>query len=323
VHVPYRTGTPRFLDITLSTAGLGANALNLGVAECTGVLVNPKACREMHDRGHAWKFNSLFQHGQEVTYWLSSQLGQYNYITMWTFRDDGSFEPGVGFTGRLQVIKNGAAYARFGSRVNPQSAATPQFALNHMHNVYWRLDLDIDDAGNNAINRITQSRHTGSSPGGANCAISGTCHINQHTRLTTEIVERLAAFKTWHQINQGTLNADGRAIGYELFPKGNQLWTGPSSEPWAAGELYVTRRNPCELFAVNNNNTAINPGCGSVAPDVRAMVHAETIDGADIVLWYTAHFQHVVRDEDQVNMPLDYIGLELQPRSWRHVNTLE
>jgi Cu2+-containing amine oxidase len=53
------------------------------------------------------------------------------------------------------------------------------------------------------------------------------------------------------------------------------------------------------------------------------MGNAEAIDGADIVLWYTAHFQHVTRDEDQVNMPIEYIGLELQPRSWRQVNTLE
>jgi Cu2+-containing amine oxidase len=53
------------------------------------------------------------------------------------------------------------------------------------------------------------------------------------------------------------------------------------------------------------------------------MVNAQAIDGADTVLWYNAHFQHVTRDEDQVNMPMDHMGLELQPRSLRHINTLE
>ncbi len=289
VHVPYHTGTPRFLDVTLSTAGLGANALNLTASECGGVLVNPKVCREISDRGYAWKFSSLFQMGQEVTYWISSQLGQYNYITSWTFRDDGSFHPEVGFTGRLQIVGNGSAYGPFGSRVNAQSSSPAQFGINHMHNVYWRLDLDLGGAGNNAVNRITQARHTGSSPDGVSCAIAGTCHINQHTKLTAEGVERLAPFKTWHQINKGTLNADGRSIGYELIPEGNQLWTGPSSEPYAAGELYVTTFNGCELFAVNNNG-AVNPGCGSSAAHVRAMVNAQPVDGADIVLWYTASF---------------------------------
>jgi primary-amine oxidase len=324
VHVPYHTGSPRFLDVTLSTTGLGANALNLAGTECNGVLVDPKICRETHDRGYAWKFDGIFQRGQEVTYWISSQLGQYNYITLWTFRDDGSFEPRVGFTGRLQIRKSNSAYAPFGSRLNPETATPPEFGINHMHNVYWRLDLDIDGSANDAVNRITQVQHLGASPEpGVNCGIVGTCYINQVTRLTSEIIERLQPFTTWHQIDRGTFNADGRPIGYEIIPKDNQSWTGPSTEPWAAGELYVTRFNSCELFAVNNNNPSVNPGCGSAAPHVQAMGNAEAIDGADIVLWYTAHFQHVTRDEDQVNMPIEYIWLELQPRSWRHVNTLE
>ena len=291
VHVPYHPGSPRFLDVTLSTTGLGANALTLAGPECNGVLVDPKVCREIHDRGYAWKFAGGFQRGQEVTYWISSQLGQYTYITMWTFRDDGSFEPGVGLTGRLQIRRFTPAYAPFGSRVNAEAVTTPEFGINHMHNLYWRLDLDIAGAGNDAGDQITQAQFTGSSPElGVNCAISGTCHSNQYTRLTTEIVERLTPFKTWHQIDLATLNVDGRPIGYEIIPKGNQRWTGPSSEPWAAGELYVTSYNGCELFAVNNNNPALNPGCGSAAPHVLAMVNGQTVNGADMVLWYNTHF---------------------------------
>jgi primary-amine oxidase len=322
VHVPYHTGTPRFLDVTVSTSGLGANALDLAAGECDGVLVNPKVCREIHDRGYAWKYFSTFQIGQEVTYWISSQLGLYNYITSWTFRDDGSIVPEVGFTGRLQIVRSGSSYAPFGTRVNPQTTSTPQFGINHMHNVYWRLDLDLAGSGNDAVNRITQAQFTGTSPDGVNCSTARTCYQNQHARIATEVVERLAAFKTWHQLDRGTLNADGRPIGYEIIPEGNQLWTGPTTEPWAAGELYVTTHNGCELFAVNNN-TAVNPNCGSSAAHVRAMVNGQAVNGADVVLWYVAHFQHVTRDEDQTNMPMEHIGLELQPRSWRSVNTLQ
>jgi primary-amine oxidase len=326
VHVPYHPGSPRYLDLTQDTAGLGANALDLAGDECDGVLVDPKVCREFHTRGHAWKFRNLFQIGQEVTYWISSQLGRYNYISRWTFRDDGSFSPEVGFTGHLQELRDGPAYARFGSRLNPQAESPPRFGINHMHNVYWRLDLDIAGPGNDAVNTITQVRHTGSSPEGVDCTIPGRCHINRHTRLGTEVVERLAPFKTWHQIDRGTSNADGRRIGYEIIPKGNQLWTGPRSgpsrEPWSVGELFVTRFNDCEKFAVNNNS-AVNPGCDSSAPHVRAMVNGQAVDGANVVLWYKAHFQHVVRDEDEPNMLIEHVGLELQPRSWRHVNTLE
>jgi primary-amine oxidase len=323
VHVPYHTGTPRFLDVTRSTTGLGANALDLAPAECRGVRVHPKVCREVHDRGYAWKFFNFFQRGQEVTYWISSQLGQYNYITKWTFSDDGAIHPEMGFTGRLQIIRSGAGYAPFGSRVNPQSASPPRFGINHMHNVYWRLDLDIAGAANDAVDRITQAVFTGISPDGVNCADARRCHINRYTRLSSEVVERLTPFKTWHQIDRNVLNLDGRPIGYEIIPTGNQRWTGPNSEPWAAGELFVTRFRGCELFAVNNNDPAINPGCGGAAPHVRAMVNGEAINGADVVLWYNAHFQHVVRDEDELNMPIEYIGLEIHPRNWRHINTLQ
>ena len=128
------------------------------------MLVDPKVCREIHDHGHAWKFDGLFQRGQEVTYWISSQLGQYNYLTKWTFRDDGTFEPGAGLTGRLQIYGTGPAFAPFGSRVNPEAVATQQFGINHMHNLYWRLDLDIDGSPDDAVNRITQATHLGSSP---------------------------------------------------------------------------------------------------------------------------------------------------------------
>jgi primary-amine oxidase len=322
VHVPYHPGTPRFLDVTASTAGLGAGAVTLAGSECDGVLVDPQVCREIEDRGYAWKTGQFFQKGQEVTYWISSQLGQYNYITSWTFRDDGSFEAGVGLTGRLQIFGTGAGYRRFGSRLNRQADSPAEFGINHMHNIYWRLDLDIAGALDDAVNRITQARHTGSSPSGVSCSVAGTCLVNLHARVTTELIERLAPFKSWHQLDRGILNADGRPVGYELMPSGNQRWTGPTSEPWAAGELFVTSYDPCELFAVNNN-ASINPGCGSAAPHVRAMVNAQPVDGADVVLWYNAHFEHVVRDEDQENMLIHHMSVELHPRSWRHVSTLE
>jgi primary-amine oxidase len=321
VHVPYHPGAPRYLD--LAFGGLGGSAVDLAASECDGVLVDPKVCREVHNRGHAWKWEEFFQIGQEVTYWISSQIGNYNYITRWTFRDDGSVSPELGFTGRLQKRETEPAYARFGSRLNPQGASDPLFGINHMHNVYWRLDLDIAGPGNDAVNTITQVRHTGSSPEpGVDCTVAGTCHINRHTRLGTEVVERLAPFKTWHQIDRGTSNEEGRRIGYEIIPEGNQLWTGPRSEPWAAGELYVTRFNNCEMLAVRNREAG-DPSCSNSAPHVRAMVNGQAVDGANIVLWYKAHFQHVVRDEDEPNMAIEHVGLELQPRSWREINTLE
>jgi primary-amine oxidase len=331
VHVPYHTGTPRFFDLTLSTSGLGANAITLDAAECPGgVLIAPTVCRQVDERGFAWKFGGLFQAGQAIKYWMASQLGQYTYIPIWTFRDDGTIEPAIGFTGRLDVIRSGSQYAAFGSRLDNTANGTPQYGLNHMHNVYWRLDLDINGSAGDAVNRRTQAIFAGTSPDGVNCSSSGSfggtggCRTNSETRLTTESVERLAPFQTWTEVDTTTLNADGRTIGYEIIPMGGgNIFTGPPSEPYEGGELFVTAYSSCESFAVNNNNTAVNPGCGTAAPNVRAMVNGQNVNGADIVLWYNAHFEHVTRDEDQLNMPIEYLSVEVQPRNWRDVNTLQ
>jgi hypothetical protein len=44
------------------------------------------------------------------------------------------------------------------------------------------------------------------------------------------------------------------------------------------------------------------------------MVNAEAVAGADVVLGHNAHYQHVVRDEDEPEMVIEHMGLELQPR---------
>ena len=331
VHVPYHAGQPRFLDVTVNSHGLGTDVILLKVEECEGgvLLASSRVCRQVEDRGYAWKFTDLFQPGQQVKYFLASQLTNYTYVTIWIFRDDGTIEPMLGFTGRLQVVKSGEQFAAFGSRLNPVSDPMPRIGLNHMHNVYWRLDLDLNGAPNDAIDRRTQAIFTGISPDGVDCSSTGTfggvggCRTNNNFRIRTESVERLGSFRTWTQIDTATFNAEQRTVGYEIIPKGNQIFNAPPSEPWASGELFVTVFNSCENFAVNNNLTSVNPGCGAAAPDVRAMVSGQRVNGADIVLWYKANFEHVTKDEDEINMPIEYVGLEIQPRNWRHVNTLQ
>src|SRR5262249_10243284 len=145
IHVPYAPGSPRFRDITVSTTGLGANALSLAPAECPGGTLLPgnQVCVQLEDRGYAYKFGGTFARGQAVKAFISSQLGQYNYIQEWNFHDDGTIEPRVGLTGRLQIVDSGAQYLPYGARLNPESDPTPLVGRSHMHNVYYRLDFDI------------------------------------------------------------------------------------------------------------------------------------------------------------------------------------
>src|SRR5262245_22675170 len=90
IHVPYQPGSPRFRDVGVSTSGMGAGAVILSPAECPiGTLYDGgRICVSVEDRGFAWKFGSSSQRGEALSIFMSSQLGQYNYVNMWNFQDN-------------------------------------------------------------------------------------------------------------------------------------------------------------------------------------------------------------------------------------------
>ena len=145
VHVPYHTGAPRYLDVTESTEGLGANAIPLAANECpNGTLFSgDRICVRAQDGGCRWKGGSSFRSSQAIEIFMSSQVGFYNYINRWTFRDDGTIEPSVGLTGRLNEFGTGPDYLPYGVRTDAESASPLVVSLSHMHNFYYRLDFDI------------------------------------------------------------------------------------------------------------------------------------------------------------------------------------
>lgn len=330
VHVPYFPGSPRFRDMTISTSGLGANALNLSTTDCAppAVRLTSQVCREFHDRGLAWKFANSSLRGQAVTVWISSQLGQYNYITSWTFNDDGSFEPQIGFTGRLQIVSTGDMWAPFGTPVDDPSLN--HFAINHIHSLYFRFDFDIVTSLDNAVDSQDYSTYTNPDPSFPSCSLlPGWCGTNVANQILTESPDYLSSggpFVSWRIYNLNITNPNGRTVGYELEPVNNWPWYGePTNEPWSQADFWVTQYDPCELLAVDNRPPYIDPSCKGAAPDVNAMASRGTdiSGGADLVVWYKTPFQHLTREEDQVNMPIEYQGVVVQPRSWRHHSTLE
>jgi primary-amine oxidase len=346
VHVPYHPGSPRFFDVTTSTSGLGAGSLSLTPPECDGgtlldpggMFSGPRVCRQLADRGLAYKFGGLSVNGQELSLWLSSQLGQYNYITHWTFADDGTIRADVGFTGRLQVYQSGVpscvptcpgGWELFGFRLDDQNAGTPTWALSHTHNIYFRFDLDIGGAASDALEGIFSypwDPSFGPSPA-SSCAAPGQCNLSyRYAQAVEGFDQRWSPFVSWRAYDTAITNQDGRTIGYEIVPQGGR-WDAmtTTTEPWSGAELYVTRQDACELLATQNQAPYIPVTCPATTPkDVLAMTadHAP-VAGTDNVIWYVLKFAHHPRDEDEVNMPIEREGVELRPRSWRHKNTLE
>jgi primary-amine oxidase len=53
------------------------------------------------------------------------------------------------------------------------------------------------------------------------------------------------------------------------------------------------------------------------------MVDGQPLDGQDVVLWYVNRHLHVPRDEDEVNMPVEWMSFSLKPRGFHHKSPLE
>src|SRR6266850_2430476 len=78
--------------------------------------------------------NDAVRYGQEVTYFSVLGAANYAYIMEWTFRDDGTILARAGSTG---------------PKKDAPTALSEGTSEGHMHNFTWRLDIDLNGAGDN------------------------------------------------------------------------------------------------------------------------------------------------------------------------------
>ena len=176
------------------------------------------------------------------------QAAWYRYIPTWTFFYDGTFQPGWSFT----------------------AVANTCTSMAHYHNAYWRLDLDVDGAGNDVIDESN----------------SGLWNS-----LTTE-TQRLASpasSRTWRVRDKVT------GAGYELVPGAD----ADVANADAVADVWALSFKPGEL----------DDGGGTNEPDgsrahMDQYVNGENIDGGNVVLWYRAGFRHEGQVDCEVAGPV-------------------
>ena len=302
VHVPYDDNSARFHDIT--DDGFGNENLNdLTPEECPGGMLlrdgsKDALCRQLQPRGYAAIGVGQQQQGEILTLFSVSTSGEYNYIPVWRFQDDGEIEMVMGATGKLQRFTINPDFGW------PVRSGTTR-GTSHIHNYYWRLDFDLGEEGKDDI--VEEF----------NYAIADNQRTLGVTRLTTEAGRSISpqTMRSW-RIRDGTLtNAHSRPISYHLEPMDiGHRDVGPTSEPWTTNDFYVTKYNACEKYV--SHNPRVN-GCGN---NLAAFVNGETLTDADVVLWYGLTFHHVPRDEDELYMHAHWDGFRLVPRDWMATN---
>ena len=286
VFVPYEVGSPRYHDVAY---GLGPAIQTLNTRDdCPhgNLLANNRVCREIEDRGLAQRFclegSCVVRRGKALVLWSSLQTGAYNYIQTWSFHDDGTIEPALGLTGALQ----------FGPTA-------------HTHNVYWRMDFDIDDPANDRVEEFTRLPKAGS---------QGLAGVSTWSPLLGETFRphELFTFRKWRVADTQKKNAQGKRWSYEIMAStgDGSLRTNPS-EGFSNGEFWVTRARSSERFVSTDDADLLS-----------TYLDGEPIDGQDVVVWVVGHAYHEVRSEDAPYMPIEWMRFEARPRDFFDANPL-
>jgi primary-amine oxidase len=229
-----------------------------------------------------------------LTLWSAYALGDYTYIFQWRFGEDGCIMPRIGLTGRL---------AHFGGEEDEAAeVGANERALGHVHNFFYCLDFDVDGP-KNTVEEFDYS------PAGER-AEKGKVHW---AAVTKEGARELSprSFRSWRVVNRESKNRLGLPRSYELVPGGTGIYRGAHDEPFAQGDLWVTRYKPDEV-----------PGTKMLADGLPGYANGEDVAGQDVVLWYMMSVHHQPRTEEWPAMPVEWVGFKLMPRDFLDAGAL-
>ncbi|MFJ7150731.1 copper amine oxidase [Streptomyces sp. NPDC100445] len=320
IHVPYDDGEHEYDDLT--GQGFAQGLMELAPGECPGGSIKPVRvpdgdprhpdvkglCTTTRSRGHAYRMSDLATgrphqtQGKDLLVYTVNQVGWYEYITEWRFRDDGTVDMNVGATGSLSFDD----YDARDGRGWPIGKGAADYSTSHSHNVFWRLDFGLDGSSRN---RVEQYDSTVSAPAGHQ---EGPSARTTRTKITKELAADHRTYRWWRVVSATGRNKDGHARSYELVPGPSTRYPGRS---FTRHDMYVTQYDPCELFASNN------PGCAAGHPSsVDKWVGGQTLTHP--VVWMNVGFHHIARDEDQQPMPVHWQGFSIAPRDVTAMNPL-
>ncbi|MGY5048668.1 copper amine oxidase [Streptomyces sp. 900105755] len=321
IDVPYDDGSVEYDDLT--GFGFAQGLVPLDSAECPGGTIKtvkvPEAwdpahpnvnglCTTTRSRGHAYRMqadtgNRVYQQqGKDLLIYTVNKVGWYEYMTEWRFQDDGTINMNVGATGSLSP----GDYDAGDGRGWPIGKGAHAYATSHAHNVFWKLDFDLDGSSKS---RIEQYDSKVSAPTRGQEAPTDKTTL---TNVTKELAGDAENMRWWRVVSTAGKNKDGHARSYEIVRGASNKYPGHA---FTSHDVYFTQYDKCEQFASNN------PGCPSGHPKtVDKFVNGQTLTNP--VVWVNVGFHHIARDEDQQPMPVHWQGFSIAPRDVTAMNPL-
>lgn len=339
IVVPY--GDPGWLGIAPFDAGdaglavYGLSSLQRGVdapadAQFVDAVLNDPQGRAvtvpravgLYERfgGPLWRHGTDGRSGQELVVTSYVTIDNYDYGVEWIFSQAGAIRVDVVMTGMMnfRAVRSDEGMAS-GSQHYGHSMDRTVFAPNHQHFFNFRLDFDVDGADGNRVVEI-DTRAGAPVEGFPLTPIVMTESVLRDEKSAARDTDSRLSRK-W-RVESAESAHGGHRSGYFLVPDANPpaLMNRGSWLSGAGGflssQLWVTPQSAGEQHAAGEHTWqgAAGQGLPAWTADNRS------IDGRDLVVWYTVGATHLPRPEDWPIMPAVRSGFSLQPAGFFPAN---
>jgi primary-amine oxidase len=301
------------------------------------------------DGGLLWKHFDMYNGGnfsrraRELVIGFVTTISNYDYGLNWVFRQDGTIELETQLTGIMltkgsyleklnghdhstqamdsmkamskEAADSAAIDARFGHLVAPNVVAP-----HHQHFFNFRLDMDVD-GGANSVAEL----NTGAIPSGKENEHSNAFEMTATQLRTEKEAQRDMNFGTqrkWMVYNPEKHNSLGYPTSYILLPGENASPYLQESSPlltrggFVKHAFWATAESDDEMHAAGEypNQRATADGLPVWTEKNRSL------DGKDVVVWYTFCVTHAPRPEEWPVMAVHKTGFQLIPAGFFNQN---
>lgn len=290
------------------------------------------------DGGLLWKHFEYYSNSndsrraRELVLFSVVTVGNYDYGFNWIFRQDGTLElqavlSGIMLTRGVHTVTvptaptTGATGSDGGNHGEHEGQAwhlvAPNVAaVHHQHFFNVRLDFDVDEGPNSVREINVRALPAGPENPALNAFVMDETALKHEQDAKRDL--NLASHRRWLIVNPDVRNTLGQPAGYLIAP-------GESSVPYLQPESQIRRRagfvdhhfwatvfDPKEMHAADEYPNQAEPGRGLPAWTAKN----RSLEGQDVVAWYTFGITHVPRPEEWPVMSVTTAGFKLLPVSF-------
>ncbi len=271
------------------------------------------------DAGILWRhydFNNYSNEGRrsrELVMTTVAAIGNYDYAISWIFHEDGTIEEQTDLTG-IMLTQGTDDMTETGDHLGTLVAPNV-VAVNHQHFLNFRLDFDVDGPVNSVAEMNVAALPQSKTNPQANAFEMGMTPLESETAAVRDM--SLAQSRSW-MITSPEMNSLGMPSAYMLMPGSNAIFYPLEASnvrqrgQFASHHFWVTKYDADELYAAGDypNQSQPNEGLPQwVADD-------ESLEGEDIVAWYTQGVTHIPRPEEWPIMTIHRATFKIMPRGF-------